>query len=248
MKKLYVLTILVVLFGLALTSLQVSASAGSDQGGPQKTPGAKATEKVSERATERATEGPGKPTDKPGGKPADKEDKEDKEDKGEKAGKNQNFKGTLTAISAAGLTLKTDEGDEVSVTITASTKIGIPSQGKSARAADIQVGANVMVQAVQGKDGGWVARHVLVIPGKPIITHHVGVVTKYTPGASITIADPEGAAFTFSLTAQTKIQPENRAAQLKVGSRVTVIFGRNVSGGAPEVRGIVVHPEDASKP
>jgi hypothetical protein len=255
MKKLYVLTILVVLFGLALTSLQVSASAGSDQGGQQKTPGAKATEKFSERATERATEGPGKPTDKPAGKPEDKEDKQDKQDKGEKPekpekpGKNQNFKGTLTTISATRLTLKTDGGDEVSVTIAASTKIGIPSMGKSARITDIQVGANVMVQAGQEKDGGWVARHVLVIPGKPVTTHHVGTVTKYIPASSITIVDQGGASFSFALTPQTKIQPEDRASLLAVGSRVTLIFGRNVTGAAPEVRGIVVHPEDdAPKP
>jgi hypothetical protein len=238
MKKLYVLTILVVLFGLALTSLQVSANAGSDQGGPQKTPGVKATEKASERAT-----------DNPGGKPEDKGDKKDKEAKDEKAGKKQNFKGTLTAISTTGLTFKMDGGDEVSVTIDTSTKIGIPSLGKSAKAVDIQVGANLIVQAFQGKDGGWVARHVLVIPGKPTTTHHVGTVKKYTPGSSITIVDHAGASFTFSLIPQTKIQPGGRAAQLNVGARVTVIFGRNVTGGSPEVRGIVVHPADSgSKP
>lgn len=38
--------------------------------------------------------------------------------------------------------------------------------------------------------------------------------TAYTAGASITIHDKDGNAYTFALTADTKILPQERASQL----------------------------------
>jgi len=225
MKKFLAIAIILVLFGLALTSLQVYASPAVDLDDPQKTPEMKATEKAAQRSAEN-----------PGGKPEDKGKPDDK------AGKKTNMKGVVTAVSADSLSVTLKDGTSQTFVLNSSTQIKIPGL-KQSKFSDIRVGAQVMVQAVKGQGEILTARHIMVIPGKPAPVHRVGTVFAYTPGVSITItAQQDGKNYTFTLTPQVKILPKDRASQLAVGSRVTIISSRNVTGAAPSAQGIVVHP------
>jgi hypothetical protein len=217
MKKILTITLLLVLVGLAFTSLNVSASPAAD---PQKTPEVKATEKAA-----------GKPEDK--GKPDDK------------GGKNVNVKGVVASISATSLTITLKDGGTQTFVLDAKTQIKIPGSKKTGTS-EIQSGAQVMVQAQRGTGDTLTARHVMLIPGKPQPVHRVGTVSKYQAGVSITIvAQQDGKEYTFKLSTETKILPENRAGELKVGTRVTIISPRDVTGGALAAKGIVVHPADS---
>jgi len=180
-----------------------------------KTPGEKATEKADERATKQA---------------------------GKVHGKNENFKGTIAAVDAASLTLTLQDGSSVTIGLTAETRIHAASL-KDATAEALQPGMTAMVQAVRDEGGNLTARSVHVIPSKPVRTHHVGWVTEYLPGVSITIQAHDGNTYTFLLTAETKILPAERAGQLAVGSRVTIIAPRDVASTSWTAQGIVVHPE-----
>jgi hypothetical protein len=71
---------------------------------------------------------------------------------------------------------------------------------------------------------------------------HVGWVTDYQPGTSITIQAHDGSFYTFSLTSDVKILPKDRAGELAVGSRVTIIAWRDPATKGWIAFGIVVHP------
>ncbi len=184
-------------------------------GKPEKTPGAKATDK----AVERATEG-----------------------KGKLKGKRVTYKGKVAAVSAGSLSLTLADGSTLAFTLTADTTVKIPTVSQ-ATTADINVGVQAMVQAQSDSGGALTALRISVVPGKPQKISRVGTVTAYSPGASITIEDKNGDSFTFELTVDTKILPAERASELAVGRRVTIISRRDVTGGPLTAQGVVVHPE-----
>lgn len=157
--------------------------------------------------------------------------------------KKTNFSGEVMAVGDASLTIKDKGGEEIVFLVNGETSIKIPSMGKDATLTDIQVGVRVLVQAIQGEDGALTAVKISVSPGKPAPKHHVGEVTAYEAGVSITIKAHDGNAYTFLITVDTKILPADRADQLAVGRRVTVISPRDVTGGPFIAKGIVVHPE-----
>jgi hypothetical protein len=183
--------------------------------GAEKTPGAKATEK----AIEHATRGAGKPT----------------------KGKRATYRGTVTAVGGSSLTLGLDGGGSKTFAVTGATSIHIPTLGKEATLADLHTGVQAMVQ-VLADDASLTALSIHVVPGKPEPVHRVGVVTAYTPGASITVQDKKGGSSTFLQTPDTKILPKDRAGQLGIGSLVTIISRRDPTGGPLTAQGIVVHP------
>lgn len=185
---------------------------------PKKTPGAQATEKSIENATKQA---------------------------GKEKGKPEHYRGQIASLSASSLTLTLEDGSAVSVGLTAETRIKVPSQ-KEATLAALQPGMNVMVQARRAQDGSLSARAVMVIPGKPAKTHRVGTVTAYTPGASLSLLASDGQTYTFALSAEVKILPSERAGELAVGSRVTVIAPREPGSTTWKASGIVVHPADST--
>jgi len=94
-----------------------------------------------------------------------------------------------------------------------------------------------------GNSNGTAPNVVVVAPGKPTKQHHVGVVTEYIPGVSITIIAHDRTSNTYLISPSTKILPKGRVDQLAVGRLVTVIFPRNKTGGPTTAAGIVVHPE-----
>ena len=218
MKIYRVLLFLLVAFALLFASTQAFASP-SNVPNAKKTPGAQATEMATKKADE------------------DKGNKNDEHGKG----KHEHFKGTVAAVDSASITLTLKDGSSVTVGLTSDTRIKFAGPKDSAPA-NIQVGIHAMVQAIRDSSGNLVARAVMVIPGKPSRIHRVGVVTKYTPGVSITIQDKDGNTFSFTLSSETKLLPAERAEQLAVGSRVTIIAPRDPASGGVTVKGIVIHP------
>jgi len=223
MKKVIAVSSIVLVVILFLSVAQVFAAPALDDKKPTDQPGAKATEK----AMEKSTEMPGKGKEKENGKKV-------------------HFKGVIASVAGETLTIKLADGSSQAVKVSSSAKIKIPTLGKTASLADLKPEMQVNIQAEQ-KDSGYEARMVQVIPGKPTKVHHVGVVTAYTAGTSLKVKDKDGVEVTFKLTAETKILPEERAAELKVGSRVTVIFPRNLLGGEITAQGVVVHPAEVEK-
>ena len=76
----------------------------------------------------------------------------------------------------------------------------------------------------------------------PSITAKVGWVTEYVAGDHITIVKHDGSTEIFGLTGEIKILPAKRAAELDVGSRVTILARRDPSTGGWMAFAIVVHP------
>jgi hypothetical protein len=227
MKIYRALLFLLVAFALMFASTQAFASptdipAGKDTPAAGKTP--KAT-KVDKKATNQAEK-----TDVKATKQAEKGSK----------GKHENFKGTVSAYDASSITLTLKGGSSVTIALTADTRIKFA--GKKDSGATIEAGMTAMVQALRDENGNYTARAVMVIPGKPVKIHRVGTVTEYTAGSSISIQDKDGNTFTFTLSAQTKLLPTERAGELTVGSRVTIIAPRDPASGGVNVTGIVIHP------
>ncbi len=168
----------------------------------------------------------------------------DKHTPGPSKDKKLNFSGDVTEVGEGSLTIKTGSGDEIFFLVTGDTAIKIPTLGKNATLADINLGVHALVRALEGEDGSLTALQISVIPGKPPEKHHVGEVTAYEPGVSITIKAQDGNEYTFLITPETKILPKERADELAVGRRVTIISRRDPTGGPFTAQGIVVHPAD----
>jgi hypothetical protein len=213
MKTKRILIVFSLIAALFLVTSQVLAAPNGSQG-PKKTPGAMATLKAEEHAAAQV---------------------------GNPHGKNENYKGKITLVDASSITIVLTDATPITAVLTPETRIRIPTL-KSATAANLLVGMNVVVHAVRGKDDILTARSVGVIPGKPTFTHRVGIVTVYEPATSITIQAKDGLLYTFLLTVDTKILPAERIDLLVVGARVTIIAPRDVSVLLRTATGIVVHP------
>jgi hypothetical protein len=156
------------------------------------------------------------------------------------------FSGEVLVVGEAGLTIRTGAGEEIYFRIDGKTGVKIPTL-KDATAADIRIGVKVHIRAVAEADGSFTALQISVSPGQPPAKHHVGEVTAYEAGASITILAHDGNEYTFLITEETKILPAERADALAVGRRVTIISPRDVTGGPFVAKGIVVHPETGAQ-
>jgi hypothetical protein len=154
-------------------------------------------------------------------------------------GKPTILRGTLTALDAASLTLQQADGTSVTVGLTPETRIRVP--GPNAGGDTLLVGMHVVVMAVADSNNQLVARAVMAVPGQPVLTHRVGIVTAYTAGSSITIQATDGNAYTFGIQPDAKILPPQQAASLAVGSNVTVIAPRVPAESGWTAIGIVVH-------
>jgi len=220
MKKNRVLLFLTLSMALLIATTQAFASPVNLQGnntpGPN-TPGAKATEKAIDKATQQANN---------------------------LRGKHENFKGTVSAVDSASISITLRDGSSVTVGLNDDTLMKFPG-AKDSAPAGIQTGMTAMVQAIRDQSGNLTARSVMVIPGKPAKIHRVGVVTAYNAGNSITIQDKDGNTYTFDITAETKLLPAERAGTLAVGLRVTIIAPRDPASGGVTVKGIVIHPEES---
>lgn len=195
---------------------------------------------------------------------------QNKENKEEKNGKksNVNLRGVVLTSSATSLTIELKDGSTVVIAIDANTAIKYPAHFKplvtetpvasetptdtstpepseSPTVTETPVagaldGLQVMVKAVKLEDGSYLALKIIVIPGKPVKLHHVGVVSAYTPGVSIEITSKDGVITTFLLTAETKYLPAGALDVLKVGDTVTIICSRTL-GQVYTAAGVVLH-------
>jgi len=87
-----------------------------------------------------------------------------------------------------------------------------------------------------------------VNPNAQQMTIHVGWVTEYVPGVSITIQTHEGSFFTYQLTDTTRYLPAERAGELEVGSRVTIICPNgDPAAGTAVAAGVVIHPAESGE-
>ena len=238
MKKARFVTVMVVVLGLLFSAASVFAD--STLGAkPTHVAGAKATEKASQHASNN-NNGQG-PEKTPGAKATDKANQKATQGVGKPKGKRTTYRGTVTAVGGGSLTLALDGGGSKTFAVTGSTRIHIPTLGREATLADLHTGVQALVQVLEN-DPSLTAIFINVVPGKPEPVHRVGIVTAYTPGASITVQDKKGGSSTFLLTPDTKILPKDRASQLGVGSLVTIISRRDPTGGPLTAQGIVVHP------
>ena len=238
MKRGFFLVSILVMAALVFSTVQVSAAPLA----VKPTPKAENTHKpdTGKQAGDPPGQSKGKPTDAAPGKSGEKP-----HGNSGSTSAPRNFKGSVSAVDAASLTLTLADGSTQAFVVNEQTRINIPTVKKAA-VTDIVVGAQAAVQARADQDGALVAQKIQVIPGKPTQIHRVGVVTEYTAGVSITIAGKDGTTTTFKLTETTKILPAHRADQLAAGAQVTVISRRDPAGGELTAQGIVIHgPEDA---
>jgi len=157
--------------------------------------------------------------------------------------RHQYYTGSIQVVSATSLVLVLREGSTQSFVLDSNTIVKVPTLGQSASVSDLHAGQKVGVHTVDN-NGSLIARVIQVIPGKPVFMQRVGVVTAYTAGLSITITAEDGNAYTFAITSATRMLPSGPDRLLQVGSRVTIIMPRDVTGGIPTAAGIVVHPQE----
>lgn len=259
-KKIVTLLIIVLSFVLALTSLQPAAAA--DLAKTKNPPNNKQTAQVDLQATKQADQQSAKATKQAeidamqatkkaeieamqATKQAEqdlKKAQKEAEKNARKGPKAQTYRGKVLSVDVGGFTLSLTDGTTAAFVVNETTVFKIPGV-KNATLANVNVGVQAAVSAVQDPATlVLTAKSVHVIPGKPVHVHRVGRVTAYTAGVSITI-EAKGELFTFLLTPNTKILPKDRANLLKVGSWVTIISRRDVTGGALTAQGVVVHPE-----
>lgn len=217
---------IIFIVALALVLVFSQAFASSTSYKPKPTPQPKQDGQV----TESEQDEQGQPNEK-GGKP----DKANQH-----AGRKYNFKGEVTAFDGSTLELNTKKGGTVQVLVDANTEIKV--SGPDQEGVQIETQQQVMVQATKTEKGVYQALRVHIMPNKAQRVHRVGTVTAYEAGKSITVEDAKGAS-TFEIAKDVKILPAERAGELQVGSRVTIICPRDPSGETLTATGIVVHPQ-----
>ena len=95
------------------------------------------------------------------------------------------------------------------------------------------------------------ARHIVVIPGKPVYRHHVGAVVEYDEDDSITIQPTRGDEVAFEIDEELygfKILPPGIGGVLEEGDWVTIISRRYPFTQELIATGVVVHPSLPSLP
>ncbi len=156
-------------------------------------------------------------------------------------GKPQIFRGTVSAVDASSVTLTLADGSSVTIGLTTGTKVKVPGPQSAGDTLLVGMRAVVMAFTDPSDSSRLIARMAIAIPGQPVHVHRVGNVTAYTAGSSITIQATDGNSYTFVLTADTKILPQDQAANLAVGSLVTIIAPRVPASLDWTAKGIVVH-------
>jgi len=228
--KRFIYPIIIVLVVLLLSVTQVVAAPEANKGGVKPTPNEKHNDQGEKNTGQGAK--PEKPT-----KP-EKPSESEKPVKLEKV----NVKGMIVDLSEASITIENQkDGALMTFVVTSETQVKIPRL-KDTKITDLKVGQDVTIKGTKAEDGALTALKITLIPGKYEKYSRVGEVTDYQPGVSITITDKNNELFTFKVTEDTIILPKDRANELAVGRRVTIIMPRDVTGGEPTAKKIVVHP------
>ncbi len=228
MKKVIAIMAVLTVLMMVLSINQVAASS-EDTLSAKKTPGAQATAQAVKKA----------------GSDLDVLD----EEKG-KPQKTVNRKGEIVSAVEGSLVISLKDETLLTVTLTEDSIIKIP--GKNTELSDLPigllVGLKVNVKGVLEEDGTLTLQKISVIPGKPVKMSNVGVVSAYTPDVSIEITDKKGEIFVYLLDLNTKYLPMERMAELQVGTLVTIISPRDVTGAPASAAGVVIHPAGTEAP
>jgi len=162
-----------------------------------------------------------------------------KDDKGPwSEGKVKVVRGEVKADPTGNVIVIKVNSEEVSINVVPDkTRFKVPTL-REATLSDIKGGMQVVAQVYE-KETQLYARHIMVIPGKPQYRHHVGKVTAYMPGVSITIQPRKGDPATFQIVGELKVLP--RGATVDEGDWVTVISRRNPANDQLIAFGVVVH-------
>src|SRR5512136_949954 len=158
--------------------------------------------------------------------------------------KYHSFVGNITSMSDESFVIATKNGG-VTIIVNNETKYKVPGVS-NATLENFDVGDRVAILAVEvTTDNGVenVALHVILIPGRPIFIHRVGIVESYQAGTSITLKDKKGESSTFVVTNETKILFRKGATnntEPKVGDRATVIARRDPAADQFTARAIIV--------
>lgn len=233
MKKIIIVLSMLTILLTVMSISQVNAS--SDLGATaKKTPGAQATAKALEQA---------------GTAHGNSAVNNEKTGNIVKNGKTVNFRGEIVSVDAATLVISLRDDSLVTLIITEDTIVKIPGKktDTSDTALGLLVGMKVTVKAtvVPGVDVTTTtitAQRITVVPGKPTKTSHIGIVSALVPGTSIEITTKKGEIYTFLLNENTKYLPAERELELAVGSVVTIISPRDVTGQPAVAAGVVIHP------
>jgi hypothetical protein len=188
-------------------------------------------------------------------------------------GEKQGFCGNVTSVQDGNVTLVTEQGWTVTITLTGEFRYKIPKVlnrwevGDAAEFAshlaggslDSLLGRKAAVLAYNVEEtappgvfyGDALKVMVLPVPGEPLHAHHAGNVTDFNsgPDGNITIADVHGVSHTFTVDGDTYYRPQGiDESNIDLGSFVTVVStGRETS----VAKAIVLHkpkPEGWPKP
>jgi uncharacterized protein YdeI (BOF family) len=228
MKKVIAIMAVLIVVMMVLSINQVAASS-EDTITAKKTPGAQATAQAIRKAG------------------ADQDGIVAEKGKPQKA---VNRRGEIVSAVEGSLVISLRDETLLTVTLTEDTIVKIPGKNTelSDMATGLLVGMKVNVRGVLGEDGSLTAQRITVIPGKPVKMSNIGVVSAYTPDVSIEITDKKGEIFVYLLDLNTRYLPEERMAELQVGSLVTIISPRDVTGAPAKAAGVVIHPAGTELP
>lgn len=155
--------------------------------------------------------------------------------------------GSVSSVDGNTVVITLKDGSTVNVTLDANTSLKVPTL-KDTTGYTFTPGQRLVAKVVENEDGTYSVSQAHVIPGKPEKIHRVGTVTEYLPGVSITVTDKFGNTTTFALSADSRILSEDGTAAVTVGSVVTIISPRDVTGGELSAKGIVVHLPETNLP
>ena len=148
--------------------------------------------------------------------------------------------GTITALGADSITIKTMDGKTAEVKL--SDKTQFRKERQAATLSDFKVGDEIFVRGQQGTDGAWQAEIVAARPaggfregmhdmregmGKQFIVGEVKAIN----GTQLTISRPDGVTQTISVDESTSFKKQNESitlADIKPGDHV---FGRGALKG-----------------
>lgn len=153
--------------------------------------------------------------------------------------KHHSFVGVITSIAATNIVMTDKQKGDVTLSVNAQTKFNVPGL-KTITLANFKVGDRVAVLAIEA-DGGNLALHINLIPGKPIAVHRVGEISAYTAGSTITLKDKKGELSTFAITGDTQINLKRGATEIKVGDQATVLARRDPSSTEYTAKEILVY-------
>lgn len=146
--------------------------------------------------------------------------------------------GVIKAVDASSITVTTDEGSDVVLSLSAGTKIRL--NGRAGAVSDLQAGQRVEIDAQLAADGSLEALVVKVESADKLL--ELNGIVKTSTATSLTITTKRGGDVTVAILEDTIIRKEGHAlpaVQIKAGDRVEVKATKAPDGTLSAVRILV---------